>query len=147
MKLFTLIPQHCVFALQGQNVVVRHFVPPSNSAREAILALSAANKYRWRVLEASGSEEGLEVQTAEVKETESKEAFPMGYRGHTSLKDGWVDLACGPSISLNINYVSRAHHMDRALPSSLQVDIGAPTVLLRVFGFLATDLLALKVSY
>jgi hypothetical protein len=144
---FNPAEQRVAFTANGQNVVVRHFVPPSNSAREAILALSAANKYRWRVLEASGSEEGLEVQTAEVKETESKEAFPMGYRGHTSLKDGWVDLACGPSISLNINYVSRAHHMDRALPSSLQVDIGAPTVLLRVFGFLATDLLALKENY
>ena len=137
---------HCVFTLQGQNMVVRHFVAPSNSAREAILALSAANKYRWRVLEASSSEERLGVQTAETKEAENKEAFPMGYRGHTNLEDGWIDLACGPSISLNIGYVSRAHHTDRALPNSLQVNINAPTVLLRVFGFLATDLLALKVS-
>lgn len=70
----------------------------------------------------------------------------MGYRGHTHLENGWVDLACGPSISLVIDYVSRAHHSSPALPNTMQVDIDAPTVLLRVFGFLMTDLLALKVS-
>ena len=126
-------------------MVVRHFVAPSNSVCEAILALSAANKYRWRVLEVSSSEVSG-VQVAEAKEVENRETFPMGYRGHTHLEDGWIDLACGPSISLNIGYVSHAHHTDQALPNSLQVDIDAPTVLLRVFGFLATDLLALKVS-
>lgn len=70
----------------------------------------------------------------------------MGYRGHTYLEDGWVDLACGPSISLAIMYTSRNHDTDLNLPHSLHVDVRAPCVLLRVFGFLATDLLGLKAS-
>ena len=120
-------------------MVVRHFIPPSHSAREAVLALAAANKYRWRVL-GSGS------RPEPVGEAQSREAFPMGYRGHTHIEDGWVDLACGPKISLDIKYVSRNHHSDYALPNTMHVDINAPTVLLRVFGFLATDLLGLKVG-
>lgn len=71
----------------------------------------------------------------------------MGYRGHTHLENGWVDLACGPSLSLAIDYVSRSHHPSPTLPNTMQVDINAPTVLLRAFGFLITDLLALKVSH
>ena len=104
-----------------------------------VLALSAANKYRWRVL---GSDSGA----SSLEETLSKETFPMGYRGHTRLEDGWIDLACGPKISLAIHYTGRSHHENHALPNTLNVDINAPTVLLRVFGFLFTDLLGLKVS-
>lgn len=136
-------------------MVVRHFVPPSSSSREAVLALAAANKYRWRIMASEGyttsSEEelgprGIDSNQIHGREMENREAFPIGYRGHTHLEDGWVDLASGPSLSLAIGYMGRAHHPNPALPNSLQVDIDAPTVLLRVFGFLVTDLLALKVS-
>lgn len=103
------------------------------------MALVAANRYRWRVL--------TQPHTHPRAETlPDRETFPMGYRGHTAVEDGWVDLACGPSISLSIGYESRAHHSNPDLPNSMQIGIGAPTVLLRVFGFLATDLLALKVT-
>lgn len=77
---------------------------------------------------------------------EDTQHFPMGYRRHTRSEDGWVDLACGPSISISILYLSRAHHPNDTLPNSLRVDVDSPKVLLRVFGFLARDLLALKVS-
>ena len=117
-------------------MVVRHFVPPSDSAKEAVVALAAANRHRWRVM---GDSESANQASAD------REAFPMGYRGHTCLEDGWVDLACGPSISLLIHYTSRNHHHDLEVPHTLHVDVSAPCVLLRVFGFLATDLLGLKV--
>ena len=61
------------------------------------------------------------------------------------MEDGWVDLACGPVISLVIQYTSRNHHPDSEVPHTLHVNLSAPCVLLRVFGFLATDLLGLKV--
>ena len=80
------------------------------------------------------------------KEALNRETFPMGYRRHTAAEDGWVDMACGPSISITIGYVSRGHHSNPALPNTMQISITAPTVLLRVYGFLATDLLALKVT-
>ena len=141
--------QHSHCPPQGQDMVVRHFVPPSSSSREAVLALAAANRRRWRVmrqeLACSGAQQS-DGQRPQSSEAEERGDFPMGYRGHTHQRDGWVDLACGPSISLAIEYVSRAHHPNPALPNSLRVDVQAPTVLLRVFGFLATDLLALKVS-
>ena len=69
----------------------------------------------------------------------------MGYRGNTCLEDGWIDFACGPKISLAICYTSHKHHPNTSLPNTMNVDINAPTVLLRIFGFLMTDLLGLKV--
>ena len=129
-----------LFLLQGQDLVVRHFLSSSLSAREAVLALAAANKYRWRVIGRPGS--AADSGSTPV----DNEAFPMGYRGHTQLEDGWVDLACGPSISLSINYTSRNHDSVSNQPHTLHIDISAPHVLLRAFAFLATDLLGLKVS-
>lgn len=82
---------------------------------------------------------------------EDNELFPMGYRGVTSRESGWIDLACGPSISITINYHSHNHddrrgHSTPFNPNILNLDIDAPVVLLRVFGCLGRDLLALKVS-
>ena len=220
--------------VQGQNVVVRHYIPPSSSSREAILALSAANKYRWRVMEQSsvadpselftspptsssasvhtffyvpfsgssdstlqqrqsgkGSGQASTLQSGRLSEQQSgrhleqqsgrlteqqsgrlseqqsgrlteqqsgrlseqqagqqledTELFPMGYSKHTGREQGWVDLACGPDISISVTYISRVHHPDTTLPNSLSVDVTSPKVLLRVYGFLVRDLLALKV--
>ena len=74
----------------------------------------------------------------------------MGYRGETKYESGWLDIACGSSISININYHSHNHDPRtgkdmRQVPNVLNVDIDAPTVVLRVFGCLARDLLAVKV--
>lgn len=79
-----------------------------------------------------------------------RECFPMGSCESTLYERGWLDLACGPSISIEIDYCGHGHNPKPGqhiplLPSQLHVDITAPVVLLRVFGCLARDLLALKV--
>ena len=81
---------------------------------------------------------------------EDKECFPMGSRDGTVYENGWLDIACGPSITIDIKY--SGHHHDPQcgehtplLPSVLSVGIDAPVVLIRVFGCLVRDLLALKV--
>ena len=80
-----------------------------------------------------------------------KECFPMGCRNITLYEKGWIDIACGPSITIDIKY-SGHHHNPQAgnhtplLPSELHVDIDVPEALIRVFGCLARDLLGLKVS-
>ena len=76
----------------------------------------------------------------------------MGYRGVTQYKDGWLDLASGPSITIAIDYTSHAHDTTpgdctRLHPNILRVDVEAPVVLIRVFGCLARDLLGLKENY
>ena len=83
----------------------------------------------------------------ELRETE---LFPMGYCGVTKLENGWVDLACGPSISIAIDYSSHRHDVRPGTstpltPNVLHIDVEVPVVLLRVFGSLGRDLLALKV--
>jgi hypothetical protein len=81
-----------------------------------------------------------------------KECFPMGCRNTTLYEKGWIDLACGPSIIIDIKY-SGHHHNPQAgdhaplLPSELHVDIDVPEALIRVFGCLARDLLGLKENY
>lgn len=40
--------------LQGQDLVVRHYVPPSSTSRESVFALSAANRHRWRTMPTQG---------------------------------------------------------------------------------------------
>ena len=214
---------------QGENIVVRHYSPPSCSTRESLFALSSSNKHRWRILEfkeepkqqqkedkhpgdksttwsscstpsvrskldisiltldsdkdkdreSSGAAtpkfgrmpstkllagDGTSVsasheeqlQQTDIPDTQPEkstdyESFPMGYRGETKHESGWLDIACGPSISISITYYGHNHddrpgkHV-RQMPSMLKVDIDVPTVLLRVLGCLARDLLALKVS-
>ena len=84
----------------------------------------------------------------------NRELFPMGYRSETLYDAGWLDLGCGPSITIDITYLghnSDATHEEEGsknknmVPSLLKVEVDAPCVLLRVFGSLARDLLALKV--
>lgn len=208
--------------LQGQNVVVRKFIPAHSSTKESIFALSSSNKHRWRLLEhmqtnfpeelstsnpstktiksktISGScspsphvknftnsgsletERGgggggvahlrraatdliMEVEQSDSVKNDavpgphpaedSRECFPMGYRGETRYKDGWIDFACGPTISISVTYASHQQDMEcvvagnvqRQAPSVMNVEIGAPVVMLRVFGFLAPVILAIKV--
>ena len=257
------------FCQQGQNIVVRRYLPPSSSTRDSILSLSSENKHRWRVLapplspptkkaspskskssspsqrskltvskgsSLAGSERTLDKETNQSSEhvitapvllspsqeptpklgrgggggataggrhqivsgitvetslggsgsllegqgategeagergggedegmndnellggaapggLQDNELFPMGYRGVTRHDSGWVDLGCGPSISIAIDYSSHNHDVGRGhstplKPNLLNIDVDAPVVLLRVFGCLGRDLLALKV--
>ena len=186
---------------QGQDVVVRRYIPPSCSTRDSLLALSSSNKHRWRVFpppkqpeqrppwrgtvassESRGSTPSVRSRTDQRSDqrlsvsreaisspgTQSREAtleslveplepeladnehFPGGYRGETRHESGWLDYACGPSISINITYHSHLHDVKpdprgRPHPNALVVDVDAPTVLFRVFGSFGRDLLALKV--
>ena len=83
---------------------------------------------------------------------ENHEFFPMGYRAETVYEHGWIDIACGANISINIDYCG-CHHdptpgVDTPLlPNSLNVDIDAAPILIRAFGCLARDLLCLKENY
>ena len=94
--------------------------------------------------------EGMNANEGD-EEVRDTELFPMGYCGVTKLDNGWIDLACGPSISIVIDYNSHNHDVRPGTstpftPNVLHIDIDAPVVLLRVFGCLGRDLLALKVS-
>ncbi len=94
----------------------------------------------------------LSATPAHGLQLESHEFFPMGWRCETLYERGWIDLACGHSINIHVQY--KGHHHDPQkgectplVPSSLHVDIDAPQVLVRVFGSLARDLLGLKENY
>ena len=90
------------------------------------------------------------------------EFFPMGYRSETQYEEGWLDIGCGPDLTIKISY--HGHNYDpaylpdhahspegseeekRLVPNEVSVEVEASSVLLRVFGSLAKDLVALKVS-
>lgn len=118
----------------------------SSPAQEDMSSSTAASARPQASFTISSGQSEESLQQLLEEGLEDTQHFPMGYRRHTRSKDGWVDLACGPSISISILYLSRAHHPNNALPNSLRIDVDSPKVLLRVFGFLARDLLALKVS-
>ena len=227
--------------------MIRHYAPPSTIARDSMFALSAANRYRWRLMDvpipevvpqdeeepprksvnsshqrcsspktaqtdsAHNSHLPLSSQPSSNSETEhaqllrssppthiisapiigdatpldilnrpfatptpdpttpmatvsggtpgerehqleSREFFPMGCRFETLYERGWLDLACGPSITIDIEYKGHQHDPKPGsstplTPSSLHVDIDAPQVLIRGFGCLVRDLLSLKENY
>ena len=88
---------------------------------------------------------------ANEREMVDKECFPMGSCETTLYERGWLDIGCGPDISITVEYSSHQHNPSCGdhtplLPNVLRVDIDAPIVLIRVFGSLARDLLGLKVS-
>ncbi len=90
------------------------------------------------------------------------EFFPMGYRSETQYEEGWLDIGCGPDLTIKISYhghnydpaylPDHAHSQEgseeekRLVPNEVSVEVEASSVLLRVFGSLAKDLVALKVS-
>ena len=100
---------------------------------------------------AGEDEVGGGTHASEVDEgLRETELYPMGYCGITKLDNGWIDLACGPSISIAIDYSSHSHDVSPGTstpltPNVLHIDVDAPVVLVRVFGCLGRDLLALKV--
>lgn len=102
---------------------------------------------------ASGGTVRGEEKEEEEEEEEllDKECFPMGSRDSTQYDKGWLDIACGPTITIDIDYTSHHHDPNAGdhtplLPNVLCVNVDAPVALIRVFGTLARDLLGLKVS-
>ncbi len=113
------------------------------------------------LLEDSGNNETAETEFTEklLKPSgfeRSNEFFPMGYRKETIYDDGWIDIGCGPDLMIEISYKGHNYdptHFDdgrdneqRLVPSEVHVNVEASSVLLRVFGSLAKDLLALRVG-
>ena len=221
--------------LQGNNIAVRRYVSPSCASKESLYALSASNKYRWRVPDVATSpietktlsqvsqtfsppsgcqrQESVDSTIASSRSRESSretwktanvqrqysgkpslsrsqaarssfsegealteedilspdlaveqevsrestdggswnnEFYPMGYCCVTQYEQGWLDLGCGDSITIDINYFGHNHDPSvdskgRQTPSEVRVEIDAPVVYLRVYGFFARDLLCLKV--
>ena len=96
------------------------------------------------------------------KEAGLNEFFPMGYRSETQYEEGWLDIGCGPDLTIKISYhghsydpaylPDHAHSPEgseeekRLVPNEVSVEVEASSVLLRVFGSLVKDLVALKVN-
>lgn len=99
----TELPCHCVqtkeqrrdsAVMMDEDTVVRHFLP--DSAQEAVLAIAG---YRWIVL----------TQPLKSRDTTRQGHISDGLLQAHSLKDGWVDLACDPSIALSIGNESHSN--------------------------------------
>ena len=91
------------------------------------------------------------VADTEPEQLPWNEFFPMGCRVETHYENGWLDMACGPSIFIGITYHSHVHDVELSSDSSmkpnvLKIEVDVPTVLLRVFGHLGRNILALKVG-
>ena len=128
--------------LQGQNLALRRYVPPSCTTKESIFALSSINKHRWRW------PSHLHTQEAGAYDS-SRERFPLGWVQNTTYQDGWVDLACSQAISIQVKYSSFANCVERengVRPNVLKVEVEVPDIVLRIFGVLVRDLLGLKVK-
>ena len=83
----------------------------------------------------------------------SHERFPMGTCNSTLPELGWLDLACGPRISIDIIYhghdndVSDVNKSDgKMIPNVLKATVDVPKVLFRVYGCIVRDLMGLRVS-
>lgn len=95
---------------------------------------------------------GIQCEEGKGELLVEKERFPMGSCETTLYESGWLDIACGPCITIDVDYTSHNHQPGPGehtplLPNVLCVDIDAPVVLVRVFGCLARDLLGLKVRH
>ena len=84
---------------------------------------------------------------------DSHEHFPMGTCNSTLSELGWLDLACGPRISIDIVYhghdndVSHVNKPDgKMIPNVLKATVDVPKVLFRVYGCIIRDLIGLRVS-
>jgi len=129
--------------LQGQSLALRRYVPPSCTTKDSIFALSSVNKHRWRWPNHLHTQEGGANDS-------SRGQFPLGWIQNTTYQDGWVDLACSQSISIQVKYSNFANCAERDngfRPNVLKVDVEVPDIVLRIFGVLARDLLGLKVTY
>ena len=107
--------------------------------------MTAANKQRWRLPKL--------VVNDTPSDYVNKDHFPMGVCNLTHSEDGWIDLAAGPEISIDVNYLSRRNDgLDSKISqgvippaNSVDVQVKVPDAVVRLFGFLARDLLAIKV--
>ena len=126
--------------LQGQNLALRRYVPPSSTTKESIFALSQINKHRWRWPGHACQGGGAHAD---------KEKFPLGWVHNTTYQDGWVDLASSSNMAIHLTHCNYTHSVVESgsslRPNVLQVEVEVPNIMLRIFGVLARDLLGLKV--
>ena len=107
--------------------------------------MAAANRQRWRFPKVLLDNVSLDCA--------NRDLFPMGVCCSTRSEDGWIDLAAGPEITINVSYISRRNDgLDSKIrqgvippPNTVDVQVKAPDAVVRLFGFLARDLLAVKV--
>jgi hypothetical protein len=91
--------------------------------------------------------------SGESARTPVDERLPMGYCCNTTYDSGWLDLGCGPALSINITYAG--HNSDfthlkndsNMVPSQVKIEVEVPSALIRVFSSLFRDLVALKYNY
>lgn len=104
--------------------------------------MSQINKHRWR-WPSHAQKRGGAAHT-------DKEKFPLGWVHNTTYQDGWVDLACSSNIMIHLTHSNYTHSVvengSSLRPNVLQVEIEVPSIMLRIFGVLARDLLGLKVQ-
>lgn len=107
--------------------------------------MTVANRQRWRFPKVLMNDASLNCAT--------RDQFPMGVCFSTRSEDGWIDLAAGPEITIALNYISRRNDgLDSKirqgvipLSNSVDVQVKIPDAVVRLFGFLARDLFAVKV--
>ena len=83
-----------------------------------------------------------------------KGRFPCGTCLKTAYTDGWIDIAAGPFITVRVIYCNKRNDgLDRKIilgikppPNVLEVEVKCDKPMLRAFGCLAKDILAIKVS-
>lgn len=108
--------------------------------------MAAANRQRWRFPKVLLDSISLDCA--------NRDLFPMGVCCSTRSEDGWIDLAAGPEIAIDVSYISRRNDgLDSKIkqgvipaPNTVDVQVKVPDAVVRLFGFLARDLLAVKVS-
>lgn len=134
-----------LFGLKGQSLVVRRYLPPSCSTRKSVVNMAAANRQRWRFPKV--------LMNSNFINCANRDLFPMGVCNSTHSEDGWIDLAAGPEITITVNYISRRNDgLDSKIKqgiippaNTVDVQVKIPDAVVRLFGFLARDLLAVKV--
>ena len=132
-------------------MVLRKYLPPSCSTKQSVFSLSSANRKRWRWLDShTGTDSSLHCNVTDS----DHERFPIGCCISTHYEDGWLDLGAGGGITIEAHYVSKRNDdLDRKIPqgitpppNTVSVAIVIDKPILRVFGSLGKEILAIKVS-
>ena len=129
--------------------MLRKYLPPSCSTKQSVFNLSSANRRRWRPLD---SYEGPNSTACNAPDSDY-ERFPLGCCISTHYEDGWLDLGAGRGITLEAHYVSKRNDdLDGRIPqgitpppNTVNVIVQIDKPILRVFGSLAKEILAIKV--
>jgi hypothetical protein len=149
---FMPLEQNVLFQAQGENLVLRKYLPPSCSTKQSVFSLSSANRKRWRWLDSHTRTDS----SVHCNVTDSDhERFPIGCCISTHYEDGWLDLGAGGGITIEAHYVSKRNDdLDRKIPqgitpppNTVSVAIVIDKPILRVFGSLGKEILAIKENF